>query len=135
MSILDAFFKLFARRPQIRMPRRWPRIVATDATVLVLGDGPRQPVKLANLSAGGARIVSSFTLEPRERVTLTVPLGPGVRKELAAEVVYCARDTRGLHFTGGLRFSAAGSEGIPDVAAFIEQERRRRSGAGEMWQG
>jgi hypothetical protein len=134
MSILDSFLKLFVRQPQIRMPRRWPRLVVTDATVLSLGDGPRQPIKLANLSAGGARIVSSFTLEPRERVTLTVPLGPGVRKELDAEVVYCARDARGLHYTGGLRFSGAGSAGIPDVADFIEQERRRRSGPGEMWQ-
>ena len=135
MSILDAFFRLFARQPQIRMPRRWPRIVVTDATVLSLGDGPRQPIKLSNLSAGGARVISSFTLEPSERVTLTVPLGPGVRKDVAAEVVYCERDQRGLHYTGGLRFSAAGPDGIPDVAAFIEEERRRRSGAGEMWQG
>ena len=93
MSILESFFKLFARPPQVRMPRRWPRIVMTDATVLSLRDGPRQPIKLANLSAGGARVVSSFTLEPQERVTLTVPLGPGVRKDLPAEVVYCARDT------------------------------------------
>ncbi|MBV8164955.1 MAG: PilZ domain-containing protein [Candidatus Eremiobacteraeota bacterium] len=135
MSILDAFLKLFVRQPQIRMPRRWPRIVVTDATVLSLGNGPRQPIKLANLSAGGARIVSSFTLEPRERVTLTVPLGPGNRKELPAEVVYCTRDARGLHYTGGVRFSGAGSEGIADIVAFIEEERRRRSGPGEMWQG
>lgn len=134
MSILDAFLKLFARQPPIRMPRRWPRIVMTDATVLSLRDGPRQPIKLANLSAGGARVVSSFTLEPRERVTLTVPLGPGVRKDVAAEVVYCARDARGLHYAGGLSFSGAGADGIDDVAAFIEQERKRRSGAGETWQ-
>ena len=135
MSILDSFLKLFSRQQEIRMPRRWPRIVMTDATVLALPGGQRQPVKLANLSAGGARIVSSFAFDDRERVTLTVPMGSGSRKDLAAEVVYCKRDPHGLHYTGGLSFLASGREGVEEISAFIEAERRRRSGAGEMWQG
>jgi PilZ domain len=135
MSILDSFLKLFTRQQEIRMPRRWPRIVMTDATTVSLPGGQRQPVKLANLSAGGARIVSSFAFEEHERVTLTVPLGTGSRKDLPSEVVYCRRDTQGLHYTGGLSFLTAGREGIDEISAFIEAERRRRSGAGEMWQG
>jgi hypothetical protein len=135
MSILDSFRKLFRRQPDIRMPRRWPRIVMTDATVVALHGGQRQPVKLANLSAGGARIVSSFAFDEHERVTLTVPLGTGSRKELPAEVVYCKRDPLGLHYAGGLSFLTAGREGLEEIANFIEAERRRRSGAGEMWQG
>ncbi len=117
------------------MPRRWPRIIMTDATVVALSGGQRQPVKLANLSAGGARVVSSFAFDEHERVTLTVPLGPGNRKELLAEVIYCNRDPHGLHYAGGLSFLMAGREGIEDITAFIDEERRRRSGAGELWQG
>ncbi|HEV2037369.1 MAG TPA: PilZ domain-containing protein [Candidatus Eremiobacteraceae bacterium] len=117
------------------MPRRWPRIVMTDATVVSLPGGQRQPVKLMNLSAGGARIVSSFTMDSHERVTLTVPLGTGSRKDLQAEVIYCKRDAQSLHYAGGLSFLAAGREGVEEIAAFIEDERRRRSGAGETWQG
>jgi hypothetical protein len=135
MSILDSFLKFFTRQPEIRMPRRWPRIVMTDATVVALPGGQRQPVKLANLSAGGARIVTSFEFEEHERVTLTVPLGTGNRKDVLAEVIYCKRDPHGLHYTGGVSFLTAGREGIDDIAAFIDAERRRRSGAGEMWQG
>ena len=135
MSILDSFLKLFTRQPEIRMPRRWPRIVMTDATVVALGSGQRQPVKLANLSASGARVVTSFAFDERERITLTVPMGAGNRKELAAEVVYCNRDSRGLHYAGGLRFLDAGREGVIEIADFIDHERRRRSGTGEMWRG
>jgi len=135
MSLLDAFRKLFIRQPELRMPRRWPRIIMTDATVIALGGGQRQPVKLANLSAGGARVVTSFAFDAGERVTLTVPMGAGNRKELAAEVVYCNRDPRGLHFAGGVRFLDAGREGVIEISDFIDHERRRRSGAGEMWRG
>ena len=135
MSIFDSFRKLFRRQQEIRMPRRWPRIVMTDATVVSLSGGQRQPVKLANLSAGGARIVSSFALGDHERVTLTVPLGTGSRKDLAAEVIYCKHDEQSLYYAGGLSFLSAGREGVEEVSTFIEEERRRRSGAGEMWQG
>ncbi|HEV2879437.1 MAG TPA: PilZ domain-containing protein [Candidatus Eremiobacteraceae bacterium] len=135
MSIFDSFLKLFQRQQEIRMPRRWPRIVMTDATVVSLPGGQRQPVKLANLSAGGARIISSFAFSDHERVTLTVPLGSGSRKELPAEIIYCKRDAQSLHYTGGLSFLSAGREGVEEVSEFIEDERRRRSGAGEMWQG
>ena|ERR1700736_6537333 len=135
MSIFDSFRKLFQRSQEIRMPRRWPRIVMTDATVVSLSGGQRQPVKLTNLSAGGARIVSSFALGSHERVTLTVPLNSGSRKDLPAEVVYCKRDERSLYYAGGLSFLTAGSEGVEEISSFIEEERRRRSGAGEMWQG
>ena len=79
--------------------------------------------------------MASFPLDDRERITLTVPLGSGVRKDLPAEVVYCKRDARGLHYTGGVSFLGAGKEGIEDITLFIDEERRRRSGAGEMWQG
>lgn len=135
MSIFDSFRKLFQRQQEIRMPRRWPRIVMTDATVVSLSGGQRQPVKLANLSAGGARIVSSFSLGSHERVTLTVPLGSGSRKDLPAEVVYCKRDEQSLYYTGGLSFLSAGREGVDEISTFVEEERRRRAGAGEMWQG
>lgn len=107
----------------------------SDATVVSLSGGQRQPVKLANLSAGGARIVSSFALGTHERVTLTVPLGAGSRKELHAEVVYCKRDEQSLYYAGGLSFLGAGREGVEDISTFIDEERRRRSGAGEAWQG
>jgi PilZ domain len=135
MSILDAFRKLFGRQQEIRMPRRWPRIVVTDATVVALRGGQRQPVKLANLSAGGARILSSFDFDEHERVTITVPLGTGNRKDLLAEVVYCRRDPHGLHYTGGLSFLTSGREGVEEITAFIEDELRRRRGSGETWQG
>jgi PilZ domain len=135
VSIFDSLRKLFQRPQEIRMPRRWQRIVMSDATVVSLSGGQRQPVKLANLSAGGARIMSSFAMGTHERVTLTVPLGAGSRKELHAEVVYCNRDEQSLYYAGGLSFLGAGREGVEDIATFIEEERRRRSGAGEMWQG
>lgn len=135
MSILDSFLKLFQRRLVIRMPRRWPRIVMTDATTVTLPGGQRQSVQLANLSAGGARIQSSFPLDQSGRLTLTVPLGAGSRTDLQAEVIYCRRDSQGLHYTGGLSFLGAGREGIEDILNFIEEERRRRTGSGETWQG
>jgi hypothetical protein len=74
-------------------------------------------------------------MQPRERVTLTLPLGVGSRKELHAEVVYCRREGQSLHYAGGLSFLAAGRDGIDVVAEYIDAERRRRSGAGGMWQG
>jgi hypothetical protein len=135
MSIFDSFRKLFQRPQEIRMPRRWPRIVMTDATVVSLSGGQRQPVKLTNLSAGGARIVSSFALGSHERVTLTVPLGSGSRKDLPAEVVYCKRDDHSLYYAEGLSFLSAGRDGVEEISSFIEEERRRRSGSGELWQG
>jgi hypothetical protein len=135
MSIFDSFRKFFQRPQEIRMPRRWPRIVMTDATVVSLSGGQRQPVKLTNLSAGGARIVSSFALGSQEKVTLTVPLGSGSRKDLPAEVVYCKRDEHSLYYSEGLSFLSAGRDGVEEISSFIEEERRRRSGAGEMWQG
>lgn len=135
MSVLDSFLKLFQRRQEIRMPRRWPRLVVTDATTVTLPGGHRQPVRLGNLSAGGARIQSSFPLEAHDRLTLTVPMGGGARKDLQAEVVYCRRDTQGLHYAGGLSFLGAGRQGIEDIIVFIEEEQRRRAGSGERWKG
>lgn len=117
------------------MPRRWPRIVMTDSTILTLGDERREPVKLANLSAGGARIRSSFPIPMHERVMLGVPLNTGTRHSLPAQVVYCQRDQHGLHYFGGLSFVGADRDGIPEIVAFIEDEQRRRFGTRDTWRG
>jgi PilZ domain len=117
------------------MPRRWPRIVMTETSLLMLPGERREPVKLANLSAGGARVRSSFPLPLRERVTLQVPLGAGLRHSLAAHVVYCHRDNQGLHYVGGLSFVGADRDGIPEILAFIEDEQQRRFGTRDSWRG
>jgi hypothetical protein len=135
MSVIDSILNIFRPRQHIRMPRRWPRIVMSDSTVVTLAGGRREPVRLSNLSAGGARIQLLFGMQPHERLTLTVPLGAGFRKELHAEVVYCRRESQSLHYAGGLSFLAAGRDGVDDIAAYVEAERRRRAGAGEMWHG
>jgi len=40
-----------------------------------------------------------------------------------------------LNYAEGLSFLSAGREGVEEISSFIEEERRRRSGSGEMWQG
>jgi hypothetical protein len=134
MSIFGGLRKLFTRPKEIRMPRRWPRIVMTESSILTLPGNRREPVKLANLSAGGARVRSSFPLPLRQRVTLQLALGAGARHHVQAHVVYCQRDTQGLQYVGGLSFVGADTEGIPQVLSFIEEERRRRRvGATDAW--
>jgi hypothetical protein len=125
MPLFESLRKMFVRRPEIRMPRRWPRIVMTDTSMLTLADQRREPVKLVNLSGGGARVRSSFSLPLHERVTLQLPLGAASRHSLPALVVYCRRDPQGLHYEGGLSFVGADREGIPEVLAFIDDEKRR----------
>jgi PilZ domain len=133
MPLFESLRSLFVRRREIRMPRRWPRIVMTETSLLTLPGERREPVKLANLSGGGARVLSSFPLPLRDRVTLQVPLGAGSRHSLAAHVVYCHRDTQGLHYVGGLSFVGADREGIPEILAFIEDEVHRRFGTRDSW--
>lgn len=135
MQLFDAFRKLFVRRQEIRMPRRWPRIVMTDSTIVTMAGEHREPVKLANLSAGGARVRSSFPLPMRERVSLHVPLTAGAHHNLLAHVVYCHRDPQGMHYFGGLSFVGADRDGIPEIAAFVEDEQRRRFGTKDAWRG
>lgn len=133
MPLFDSLRKMFVRQQEIRMPRRWQRIVMTDSSVLTLPGERREPVKLTNLSGGGARVRSSFLLPLHERVMLQLPLGASTRHNLAAQVVYCRRDPQGLHFDGGLSFVGADREGIPEVLAFIEDEKRRRFGVKDTW--
>jgi PilZ domain len=133
MPFFESLRSLFVRRREIRMPRRWPRIVMTETSLLTLPGERREPVKLANLSGGGARVRSSFPLPLHERVTLQVPLGAGSRQSLAAHVVYCHRDNRGLQYVGGLSFVGADREGIPEILAFIEDEVHRRFGTRDSW--
>lgn len=133
MPLFDSLRKMFVRQPEIRMPRRWPRIVMTDSSTLTLSDHRREPVRLVNLSGGGARVRLSFSLAVRERVTLALPLGAASRHNLLANVVYCRRDPQGLHYEGGLSFVGADREGIPEVLAFIEDEKRRRTGRNDAW--
>jgi hypothetical protein len=133
MPLFDRIRNLFSRRQEIRMPRRWPRIVMTETTLLTLGGDRREPVKLANLSGGGARVRSSFPLPLHERVTLHLPLGSGAKHNLQAHVVYCHRDQQGLHYIGGLSFVGADREGVPEILAYIEDERRRRFGVRDHW--
>jgi hypothetical protein len=135
MPILDSLRKLFQRPPEIRMPRRWPRILMTDATTVMLTGGRRETVNLANLSAGGARVQSTIPFGVRDRLTLQLALAAGSHCSLDAEVVYCKRDAQGMHYAGGLRFIGATRDGIAEISAFIAEEHRRRSGAGETWHG
>lgn len=135
MGILASLRNLFGGRPGVRMSRRFPRLLMTEGTIVVLPGERREPVKLANVSAGGARIRASFPLPINERIALQVPLGAGARCTLPAHVVYCRRDPRSLHYYGGLNFVGAEHEGIPQVAAFIEEERRRRVGNPDPWRG
>jgi hypothetical protein len=133
MPLFDNLRKMFVRQPEIRMPRRWPRIVMTDTSMLTLADQRREPVKLVNLSGGGARVRTSFSLPVHERVTLQLPLGGAARHNVLAHVVYCRRDPQGLHYEGGLSFIGANHEGIPEVLAFIDDEKRRRTGTQDAW--
>lgn len=135
MPLFENFRKLFTRRQEIRMPRRWPRIVMTDTSIVTMPGERREPIKLTNLSAGGARVRSSFPLPVRERVTLQVALAAGARHNLPAQVIYCHRDPQGLHYFGGLSFVGSDREGISEIAAFIEAEQRRRFGARDAWRG
>ncbi len=134
MQLLDSLRKLFQGPPGIRMPRRWPRILMMEATTVTLAGGRRATLKLANLSAGGARVQSMFRLRVHDQLTLEVPLGAGARCVKSAEVVYCKRDPQGLHYVGGLSFLGPSRDGIAEVAAFISDEQRRRSGARDIWQ-
>ncbi|HXW50580.1 MAG TPA: PilZ domain-containing protein [Candidatus Acidoferrales bacterium] len=133
MPLFDNLRKMFVRKPEIRMPRRWPRMVMTDTGMLIMPGDQREPVKLMNLSGGGARIRTSFVLPANERVTLSLKLGAVSRHALAAQVVYCQRDPQGLHYDGGLSFVGADRDGIPEVLAFLEDEKQRRFGTKDAW--
>jgi hypothetical protein len=135
MPLLDGLRKLFGGREEIRMPRRWPRIVMTETSLLTLPGNRREPVKIANLSAGGVRVLSSFALPQNQRVTINLPLAAGSKHSIAAHVVWIRRDQQSLHYLSGLSFVGAGSEGIPEVLAFVEDEQRRRMGARDFWRG
>lgn len=132
MPLFDSLRRMFVRRQEIRMPRRWPRIIMTDSSMLTLGER-REPVKLVNLSGGGARVRSTFALPLYERVTLQLQLGATHRQNLAAQVVYCRRDPSSMHFDGGLSFVGADRDGIPEVLAFVDDEKRRRFGTKDTW--
>jgi len=121
-------------RPEVRLPRRWPRIVMTE-TCFVVDNNERRSVMLKQLSAGGARVQSSNPLKQHSRVQLAIDLGQGLRISLDTEVMYSQRDAQGLHFNSGLRFLNIGHEGVPEISRYIEEEQRRRQGSGQKWQG
>jgi len=102
---------------------------------VVLERGERQPVMLKQLSAGGARVQSATALRPGTRVQLVLDFGAILRTVVDAEVMYCARDAQGLHCNSGLRFLHIGHAGVPEIAAYIEEEQKRRKGTGQKWEG
>jgi hypothetical protein len=114
------------------MSRRFPRLVMTEASLLTLPPQRREPVKLINLSAGGARVRAAFSLTPRARVLLHLILGTSLRQTVPARVVYCHRDRQTLHYESGLLFAGAEQDGIAAIARYVEEEtKRRRSGVVE----
>ena len=115
------------------MARRWQRLLMTEGAMIELPGNRREPVKLSNLSAGGARIQTSMNLRSNERLMLHLPLTAGTRRTLPAHVVYCQRDNHGLHFFSGLSFVGAQPDGIPEVLTFIEAEKQRRLGTTTPW--
>lgn len=136
MSIFDSLRHLFSGGPpEIRLPRRWPRILMTEPTSVILERGERQPVMLKQLSAGGARVQSALALRPRARLQLALDFGAILRTIVDAEVMYSARDAQGLHYNSGLRFLQIGHAGVPEIAAYIEDEQKRRKGTGQKWEG
>ena len=136
MSFFDSIRKMFGvGKPDIRLPRRWPRILMTEPCFLAFDKGERQAVMLKQLSAGGARIQSSNPVRQHARVQLALDFGANLRQNLDAEVMYSQRDAAGLHFNCGLRFLHIGHEGVPEIAAYIEEEQRRRQGTAQKWQG
>lgn len=136
LSFFDSLRKLFGGgKPNIRMPRRWPRILMTEPVSVMFNPSDRQSVMLKQLSAGGARIQSPNSLRSQTQVQLVLDFGAILHKTVDAEIMYCQRDAQGLHFNCGLRFLHIGHEGVPEIAFYIEEEQKRRKGTGQKWQG
>ena len=136
MSIFDSLRNLFGSgKPEIRLPRRWPRILMTEPAAVIMDRGERQSVMLKQLSAGGARVQSPNVLRPHAKVQLALDFGAVLRTTVDAEIMYSSRDAQGLHYNSGLRFLHIDHAGVPEVAVYIEEEQKRRRGTGQKWQG
>jgi len=136
LPFFDSLRKLFGgRKPAMRLPRRWPRLLMSEPVTLLYDRGERRSMMLQQLSARGARVQSAGPSAPHAQVVLALDLGAGLRSNLEAEVVYSQRDRQALHFNNGLRFLHIGHEGVPEIACYIEEEQARRRGTGQKWQG
>jgi hypothetical protein len=106
--------------------RRWQRILMSEPARLYMGHGQPCPVMLTQLGAGGARIASTLRLRPKDTVRLEFKTGVTTQHSLTAMVVYGTKDQRGFQWIAGLSFVNVEPKGDPRIAAFVDEERRRR---------
>jgi PilZ domain-containing protein len=119
MSLMGIFDRLL-RGPRVRRPRSSPRVpIEERAEMHRIKDGSAHSVILADLSHGGARIVTPLQLGKGEELTLIINAGRRQPFEVGCRIVTWRRRTGRLHHEYGVKFVAVKPGELGRLARFL----------------
>ncbi|HEY7980491.1 MAG TPA: PilZ domain-containing protein [Candidatus Eremiobacteraceae bacterium] len=122
-GILFAWSAKSAQASRERIHLRHPM---GDASMLTsIATGEQAPVRLVNLSVGGARIQTTAGIKPGDQICLLLRVADGTELQLSAQVVHTlyADDQNGAEF--GVRFNSTHAADRRLVSQYIHRLANR----------
>ena len=125
MGLTGILFAWSARASQASRERAHVRHTMSDTSTLTsIATGELAPVRLVDLSVGGARIQTTAAIKPGDQICLSLRVANGTELQLSARVVHTlyADDRSGAEF--GVRFHSTHSADRRLVSEYISRQAR-----------
>lgn len=126
MGLTGILFAWSAKAAQASRERAHLRRSMADTSMLTsITTGELAPVRLVDLSLGGARIQTTAQIQPGDQICLSLRVANGTELQLSALVVHTlyADDSSGAEF--GVRFHSTHVADRRLVSQYIERRARR----------
>lgn len=126
MGLTGILFAWSARAAQASRERAHLRHPMADTSTLTsIATGEQAPVRLVDLSLGGARIQTTATIKPGDQICLSLRVANGTELQLSARVVHVlyADDSSGAEF--GVRFHSTHTADRRLVSQYINRQPGR----------
>lgn len=128
MFLLDRFFAKPRNILTTQRPRGAPRLMVSQPARLRSGSRANfDPAMLDDVSATGACLRSHLHLRAGDHVEVAINLGPGLRFDLQARIVYALQETNGYLTRYGVRFVQMSYDDEHRLAAYVAQEKFGRT--------
>jgi c-di-GMP-binding flagellar brake protein YcgR len=122
VGLTGILFAWSAKSAQASRERVHLRHPMGDASMLTsIATGEQAPVRLVNLSVGGARIQTTAGIKPGDQICLLLRVADGTELQLSAQVVHTlyADDQAGAEF--GVRFNSTHAADRRLVSQYIHR--------------
>ena len=126
MGLTGILFAWSAKAAQASRERAHLRHRMADTSTLTsIATGEQAPVRLVDLSVGGARVQTSAAIKPGDLICLLLRVADGTVLQLSGRVVHTlyADDAQGAEF--GVRFHSTHTADRRLVSQYISRQSRR----------